>query len=221
MMTRLTAADGHSLDCWIEPPKGPRRGGLVIVQEIFGVTEQLKTVAAHYASAGWEVAVPALFDRVERGAVVDFDDIDRARALMQGTDVETAMADIGAAVEVLAASGGKVAVLGFCWGGGLALRAAQRLDIAAAVSFYGTRLGEYLDLPLKAPVQGHFGAEDNHVPPALLDEVQAKLGPDFTFYSYPGAGHAFANEERPQVYVAEATEMAHTRAAAFLAQHMA
>ena len=73
MMTRLTAADGHQLDCWIEPAKGERRGGLVIIQEIFGVTDQLKGVAARYAALGHEVAIPALFDRKERGAVIPFD----------------------------------------------------------------------------------------------------------------------------------------------------
>ena len=219
MMTALTAADGHRLDCWIEPPQGARRGGLVILQEIFGVTDQLKAVARRYAALGYEVAIPALFDRVERGAVVPFDDIERARGLMQKLDRAAALSDIEAAVRALAASGGKVAVLGFCWGGGLALRAAQSLDIAAAVSFYGTQLGRCLDLPLRAPVQGHFGLSDDHTPQALLDEVRDHLGAGFEAHMYE-AGHAFANEARAAVYVAEAADLAHRRAQAFLADRL-
>lgn len=214
MMKELTAADGHVFDVWIAPTKGPRRGGLVIVQEIFGVTDQLKAVAARYAALGYEVAVPALFDRVERSAVLSFDEIDRARGLMQKISAEGALADLAATVAVL---GGRPAVMGFCWGGGLALRTAQTLDIGGAVVFYGTRIDSYLDRPLTAPVQGHFGLHDDHVPPALLDRARAFLGAEFEVFTYD-AGHAFANDERPS-YVAEAAETAHARAEAFLARH--
>ncbi|RCK31101.1 dienelactone hydrolase, partial [Thalassospira profundimaris] len=73
MMKTITASDSHSLNCWFEPAVGERRGGIVILQEIFGVTDQLKGVAAKYAALGYEVAIPALFDRQERDAVVPFD----------------------------------------------------------------------------------------------------------------------------------------------------
>jgi len=84
MMTKITAADGHTLDAWIEPAEGPRKGGIVILQEIFGITEQLKGVAARYAALGYEVAIPALFDRQKPGTVVAFDRFDEGRALMLG-----------------------------------------------------------------------------------------------------------------------------------------
>jgi carboxymethylenebutenolidase len=218
MMVQLTAEDGHTFECWRVPAEGARRGGVVIVQEVFGVTDQLKGVARRYAALGYEVMIPALFDRVQRGVVVGFDEIDKARALMGAADPAKALTDIAATVAALAAGGGKVAVIGFCWGGGLALRTAQILDIAGAVSFYGTRLGTWLDRPLRAPVEGHFGAEDDHTPPQLLAEVAAYLGPDFKAFTYP-AGHAFANDERPS-YVPEAAEAAHARTAAFLAAHV-
>lgn len=218
MMTRLTAADGHELDCWVEPAQGTRRGGIVVLQEIFGVTDQLKSVAGRYAALGYEVAIPALFDRKERGSVIPFDQAPRGRDLMLACDLSETMLDTGAAVAMLAAKGGKVGVIGFCWGGGLALRAAQKLDIAAAVAFYGTRLAQYLDCPLKAPLQGHFGTHDDHVPPELLKQTQDYLGSDFEVYTYD-AGHAFANDARPS-YVAEAAEAAHQRAQAFFAKHL-
>ncbi len=216
-MKEIVTDDGHKLDCWIEPAEGERRGGLVIVQEIFGLTDQLKGIAEHYASLGYEVAIPALFDRQEKGAVIPFDQAPRGRDLMLSSDLEQTMLDIKAAADTLAANGGKVAVMGFCWGGGLALRAAQKLDIGCAIAFYGTRLPQYLDCPLKAPLQGHFGKTDDHVPPEMLDEAKAYL-PEMEVQLYD-AGHAFANDARP-AYVPEAAKLAHQRSEAFLAKHL-
>lgn len=219
MMESLTAADGHVLDCWFEPPVGTRRGAIVIIQEIFGVTEQLKGVARKYAALGYEVAIPALFDRIERGAVIDFDDFDRARALMMASALPNNLLDIDAAVQALTAKGGKVGVIGFCWGGGLALRSAQCLDIAAGVSFYGTRIDQYLDKPLHKPFLAHFGLSDDHVPVEMIEDAKAAL-PGMEIHMYE-AGHAFANEARPSAYVASATDVAHARTAEFLATHIA
>lgn len=217
MMIELTAADGHKLDCWIQDAEGDRRGGLVILQEIFGVTDQLKGVAKHYASKGYEVAIPALFDRHEKGAVIPFDQGPKGRDMMLASDLDQTLADIDAAVKKLASKGGKVAVMGFCWGGGLALRAAQKLDIAGGIAFYGTRLPQYLDCPLRAPMLGHFGKKDDHVPAEMLDQARAYL-PEWEIHMYD-AGHAFANDARP-TYVADAAALAHERTAAFLARHV-
>ena len=217
MMTELTAADGHKLDCWMEPAQGTRRGGVVILQEIFGITDQLKGVAERYAALGYEVAIPALFDRHEKGAVIPFAEAPRGRDMMLASDLAQTMADVDVAVAALAANGGKVGVIGFCWGGGLALRAAQKCDVACAVAFYGTRLPQYLDSPLRAPFLGHFGTTDDHVPPEMLAEAQAYL-PDMQVHMYE-AGHAFANDARPS-FVADAADQAHKRTEAFLAEHV-
>ncbi len=217
MMTPLTAADGHQLDCWIEPAQGDRRGGLVILQEIFGVTDQLKGVARRYAAQGYEVAIPALFDRQQKGAVIPFDQAPKGRDMMLACELSQTMMDADAAVKHLAETGGKVAVMGFCWGGGLALRAAQTLDIGCAVCFYGTRLQQYLDRPLKAPLQGHFGSQDDHTPPDVLKEVQEYL-PEVEMHVYE-AGHAFANDARPS-HVPQAAETAHDRTLEFLRKHI-
>jgi len=175
-------------------------------------------VAKRYAALGYEVAIPALFDRQKPGTVVAFDTPGEGRELMLSADLDANIADIDAARAALAARGGKVGVIGFCWGGGLAVRAAQMLDVACAVSFYGTRLAQYLDRPLKVPVQGHFGTTDEHTPPALVAEAQAYLGDVFEVFSYD-AGHAFANDARP-AHVVQAAETAHARAQAFLEAHI-
>jgi carboxymethylenebutenolidase len=218
MMIELTAADGHTLDCWLAEAVGARKGGIVILQEIFGVTDQLKGVAARYAAQGYDVAVPALFDRQRKSAVIPFSDAPKGRDLMLAADLDVTMRDVDAAVQGLAARGGKVAVIGFCWGGGLALRAAQVLDVACAVPFYGTKLDSYRIAPLRAPVQGHFGATDSHVPPEMLAAAQA-YWPEMEIFTYD-AGHAFANDARPESHVASAAEQAHARAEAFIAAHM-
>lgn len=218
MMNEVTAADGHVLDCWIEPAQGQRRSGLVILQEIFGVTDQLKGVARRYAKLGHEVAIPALFDRVERGLVIAFDEGARGREIMLSLALEDTMRDIAAAVDTLAEAGGKVGVMGFCWGGGVAIGAAGRLEIGAAVSFYGTRLERYLDRPLRAPLLCHFGTRDDHTPPERIEALR-RHAPEAEIHLYE-AGHAFANDARPAAHVPEAAELAHRRTEAFLARHL-
>lgn len=215
MMTELTASDGHMLECWMEPAAGKARGGLVILQEIFGVTDQLKGVARRYAAEGYAVAIPALFDRSERGCVVPFDQAAKGRDMMMAADLDQVLLDVDAAVQALP---GKVGVMGFCWGGGLALRAAQKLEIDAGIAFYGTRLPQYLDSPLKAPMLGHFGAQDDHVPSEMLDKARAYL-PEWEIHMYD-AGHAFANDARPAAFNAEAAELAHLRSLDFLKKHV-
>ena len=217
MMEKLTASDGHQLDCWMQPSEGTAKGGIVILQEIFGVTDQLKGIAQMYAAQGYDVAIPALFDRQQPGAVIPFDEGPKGRDLMLAADLEETMMDTDAAVQALKAKGHKVGVMGFCWGGGLALRAAQKLEVDAAVAFYGTRLPQYLDSPLKAPLLGHFGTKDDHTPKEMLDEAQEYL-PEMEMHMYE-AGHAFANDARPS-YVPEAAALAHERTLAFFAKHL-
>ncbi len=215
-MDRLTAGDGHQFDCWVHPAEGTAKGGIVILQEIFGVTDQLKGVAAHYAAQGYDVAIPALFDRRKPGTVVPFDQGPVGRDLMLSLPADEVMQDVQAAA-VRVGGDGKVGVIGFCWGGGLAVRAAQVLDIAAAVAFYGTRLNLYQEDDLKAPVQMHLGTTDDHVPPDMREAFAARF-PQAEIHMYE-AGHAFANDARPS-HVPDSANTAHERAAGFLEKHL-
>jgi len=210
---RLTASDGHLFDAFVARPDGESLGGLVILQEIFGVTDQLKGVARDYAGYGFTTLVPALFDRARPETVVPFDQAETGRDLMMSLDPAKVLLDIKAAT-VFAENGKGASVLGFCAGGGLALRAAIALDLKGAVAFYGTRLGDILGPKLKCPMQFHFGATDTHSPPEIIDAVRQKApGAEVHIYE---AGHAFANEARPAIYVADAAKQAHARALAFL-----
>ena len=209
----ITASDGHSLDCVVVSPQSTPKGAVVVVQEIFGVTDQLVNIAHAYAKLGYIVAVPALFDRSEKGLVIPFDQGAKGRELMLSSKLENNMADIDAAVSHVRQTAEKVAVMGFCWGGGLALRAAQKLDINGAIVFYGTRITQYLDGPLRSPVLAHFGDSDTHVPAADLQVIQDYF-PDLKSHVYQ-AGHAFANDARTD-YVETAAELAHQRNKQFL-----
>lgn len=214
MKTKLVATDGHVLECWQVQAIGKKLGGLVILQEIFGITDQLKTVAQRYAALGYDVAVPALFDRHEPGTVVPFDQGQTGLAVKESISVEDSLLDIDSAINEL---GTNTAVLGFCWGGGLAIRAAQKLKVVGSVAFYGTGIAEFLDCPLNAPVLGHFGVDDGHVPLALLTEIRAYF-PELQVHEYQ-AGHAFANDQRSE-FVPAAADLAHSRTANFLAKYL-
>lgn len=219
VMVRLAAADGFALDAFRAEAGAERTGGLVILQEIFGLTDQLKSVARFFARNGFDAIVPSLMDRASPGSVVPFGEAERARGLMSAIPWEQTAQDIAAAVRAVDGRGG-VSVLGFCLGGGFALRAASGLALAGAVSYYGTRLGTLLDRPPRCPTLFHFGATDTHSPPELIAQVKQAI-PSAETHVYQ-AGHAFANDQR-STYVKDAAERAHARTLAFLrrvhAQH--
>lgn len=212
----LTASDNFTLDAFVARAEGVSKGGLVILQEIFGVTDQLKSVARSYADDGYDAVVPALFDRVSPKTVVPFDDPDGGRALMSRLDVDKVLLDIEAARRHVDQGRG-VSVLGFCWGGGQALRAACVLDLTCAISYYGTKLTSYLDTPAKCPMLFHFGETDTfNYSPEILDAVQ-KVLPDADVNVY-AAGHAFANDAR-KTHAPDAAILARQRSLAFLDRH--
>jgi carboxymethylenebutenolidase len=112
---KLTAADGHSFEAFHAAPNGASKGGLVILQEIFGLTDQLKSVVLAYARDGYDTIFPCVYDRVAPGTVVPFAEAERGRDLAYGLPLDKVVLDVGAAVDRVQSSRG-VSVLGFCWG---------------------------------------------------------------------------------------------------------
>jgi len=211
-MVRLQASDGFALDAFEASAGDNRTGGVVILQEIFGLTDQLKSVARFFAREGFDAIVPSLMDRASPGTVVPFDQPDRARELMMSIPTEKLVLDIAAAA-AKADRGRGASLVGFCLGGGLALRAACEVPLTSAVSYYGTRFGQFLDRSPKCPMLFHFGATDTHSPPEIIEAVKKAI-PAAETYLYQ-AGHAFANDART-TYVKDAAETAHARTLAFL-----
>jgi carboxymethylenebutenolidase len=213
-MTKVTASDGFTLEAFRATPGGTPKGGLVILQEIFGITDQMKGVARAYARDGYDSIIPALFDRAAPGTVVPFNEPDRGRDLAYGLDMDKVTRDIAAAADAVRGPRG-VSVLGFCWGGGVIVRAAAEIDLKGAIAFYGTRLPTYLANKPQCPLLFHFGKTDPNSTPEIIAQVKAAY-PNAETHLYD-AGHAFANEVRP-AYVPAAAETARARTLAFLAR---
>lgn len=212
---KLQAADGFSFEAFQAKPKQGGQGGLVVLQEIFGLTEQLKGVVRAYAQDGFDTIFPCLYDRVAPGTVVPFSEPDRGRDMAYGLALDKAMLDIAAAVENVRGKHG-VSILGFCWGGGVIVRAAAELDLRGAIAFYGTRLPTYLDQKPRCPLLFHFGATDPNSTPETIEAVRRAF-PSAETYVYE-AGHAFANEVRPP-YNETAAKLARGRTIDFLRKH--
>jgi len=217
----LTAADGHQLDAYVAHPEGDPIAGLVIVQEVFGVNAHIRSVADGYARAGFLAVAPALFDRIQRGVELAYDgpDMQTARTFIPKLNMEKSLADVAAALDYAAgATGKKAGVVGYCFGGTLAWLAATRLHPAAAVGYYGGRIGNYAAETPSAPVMLHFGKQDAHIPAEEVEKIRA-AHPEVEIYWYD-AGHGFNCDARAS-YNAEAAREARARSLPFLKKHLA
>lgn len=217
-MIELTAADGHRLAAYESLPAGKPRGGLVIIQEIFGMTGQMQRCADRYGAAGYAVVLPALFDRKERNLVVGYGDFQKGGSTAMSIPEEQILADIEAARGAVARYG-KTAIMGYCWGGTVAYQGASQGGFACAIAYYGSGISRLVDrMQPKVPVQYHFGEKDTFIPPAAIARIRA-ADPTGTFYVYPGAGHGFNCDDRAG-YHPEASKLSDERTFAFLTQHL-
>ena len=206
------------VDAWrSDPPDhAAALGGIVVLQEIFGVNEHIRSVVEGYAASGYVALAPALFDPVARNVELGYDEAGfaRGRELVAELGMDRAVETTRAAAEALRREGLKVAAVGFCWGGSLALLANTRLGLPA-VAYYGARSRPYLGEALRAPMLFHFGADDQSTPP---EDVQAHRDawPDAEVHVYPGAGHAFNRDVDPRHFHPESAALARKRTMAFL-----
>jgi len=217
-MLELCAADGHRFAAWKSTPDGPSRGGIVVIQEIFGMTEQMKRCTDRFAAAGYTAILPALFDRKQRNALLGYGDFQRGGSLAMSIPEEQVLADVEAARSAVAAAG-KTAINGYCWGGTIAYMAASTLPFSCAVSWYGSGIrGLTGRLQPKVPVLYHFGAKDAFIPPTAIAEIRT-VDPTGTFHVYEGADHGFACDDRASHHPGAAA-LAEQRTLAFLAAHL-
>lgn len=218
----LTASDSFQLNAYVAEPTAPAHAGIIVIQEIFGVTPHIQSVADRFAIEGFLTIAPALFDRVQPNVVLEYN----ATTLKQGFQYVTALdqaktiADIDAAISYLRAQPGitKVGVVGFCWGGTLAFLANTRLNVDATVSYYGGGIQFYLEEKTKAPSIYHFGEQDAHIKSDVWDAVRAAI-PGAPVYTYD-ANHAFNRDVDPSTYDAPAATEAMTRTLAFLHKNL-
>ena len=221
---QLQAADGQSIPAYVAEPQGQPRGGIVVIQEIFGVNSHIRAVADGYARDGYLAIAPAIFHRVKPDVDLGYepDDMSAGMALKAATEALPApgvMQDIQAAIRQVARAG-KVGIVGYCYGGLLSWRAAGQLEgLSAAVPYYGggvTTPDEIARKP-RCPVMAHFGDQDKWI---SLESVEAfrKAHPEVEVHVY-GANHGFNCDQRG-AWNAEAARLARERTLAFFRQHV-
>jgi carboxymethylenebutenolidase len=217
MDVELRAHDGHRAPAFVCAPAGPPRGGVVVVQEIFGVNPHIRGVARQFAREGWLAIAPRLFERVAPGTELGYDaaGVARGRELVAALGFDAALRDIHAAVGWLRTQGVGAGVVGYCWGGTAALLACTRMGVPA-VSYYGGRSMDFLHEQPQAPLLLHFGARDPLIPAEhVAAQRQAFAVAEAHVYS---AGHGFNCAERAD-FDDDAAALALQRTLAFLERH--
>jgi len=218
-MIELTASDGHKLAAYRADPAGRPRGGIVVIQEIFGVNSHIRQVADGYAADGYVAIAPALFDRVQGNVELGYtpEDIAKGREVRGKVSNDMAMKDAEAAIKS-AASGGRVGIVGYCWGGLVTWLAAAKLSgLAAAAPYYGGGILDNADLQPKVPLMGHFGERDQHIPVDGVKKLAAKHSTHQIFIY--AADHGFNCDHRGS-YDAAAAKQARERTLEFFRKHV-
>jgi carboxymethylenebutenolidase len=217
----LQAEDGHKLGGYRADPSGQPRGGLVIIQEIFGVNSHIRSVCDGYAADGYVALAPALFDRVEPNIQLGYEqaDIVRGREIRGKIGWDTMMIDVRAAVQTLQKDRLKIGVIGYCMGGSVAWLAATRLDgLSAAVGYYGGAIADFANERPRCPVLLHFGETDTSIPKEHWEKIKA-AHPQIPMHTYPAAGHGFSCDQRAS-YHEPSARLARQRTLDFLRQHI-
>lgn len=223
-MIELKAVDGTTFPAYVAEPTGKAKGGLVVLQEIFGVNSHIRSVADGYAADGYFVVAPATFHRVQPGVDLGYTEADMGtgfgfKTAVEGLPAPGVMADIQAAIDH-ASQAGKVGIVGYCWGGLLTWRSACALKgLSAAVPYYGGGMTAAADAARTptVPVMAHFGDQDHWIP---LDTVEVfkKAQPAVAVHVY-AANHGFNCDQRGS-YNEAAARLARERTLAFFAQHL-
>jgi carboxymethylenebutenolidase len=192
----LPAKDGHRLLAYQSQPVGDVRGGIVIIQEAFGVNNYVRSVVDRYAAHGYHAIAPALYDRQQTDVRLGYSgsDLAAARKLRGALDWDEVIADVEAAIAAVAPAG-KVGIVGFCVGGSVAWLAATRLPVSAAVSYYGRDIVGFVDRRPRCPTMVHYAERDHHIPLSDVETVREAY-PELPIYVFPGE-HGFDCDARP------------------------
>ena len=215
-MVTLSTQDGKQISAYRQGEE--QAIGLVVLQEIFGVNNHIRSVVERFAAAGFDTIAPALFDRVEPGVELGYtpEDIQRGLELRAGVSTEQTLLDIQSAIEAL---GDKpICIVGYCWGGTLAWLSAHHFpQLKEASCWYGGGIAQHKDLQAKIPVQMHFAELDKSIP---LSDVKAirEAQPKAEMYLYSGVDHGFGCEQRGS-FNEKAYKLAYERTLQFFTRH--
>jgi carboxymethylenebutenolidase len=212
-MTRMTMADGAEIGVYHAEPDGKRRGGLVLIQEIFGVTEHIRELCDEFASDGYEVLSPALFDREHPGFESDYSGPQFERAVELARKLhpfDQSLSDAQTCIDALKGDG-QVFITGYCYGGSVAWRMAQTSpDLSAASCYYGSMVPTlFIDPAPLCATLAHFGRFDAGIPMEGVEALIARQHPTVQVFVYE-AGHGF-NSDRRKDYHEPSSELARER----------
>ena len=208
------------IGAYVAEAPGKPKGGIVVIQEIFGVNAHVRSVADRFAAAGYTAIAPAFFDHLETGVELDYTEkgMNEGKQLVSELGLDRAVEDVASAADAIA-SAGKIGTVGYCWGGTVAMLSAIRLGLPS-VSYYGARNVPFLGEKPKAPVMFHFGEEDKSIPPEMIAKHRQML-PQMEVFTYAGAGHAFNRDIDPSHYHEASAKLALQRTLAFFDKHLA
>jgi len=217
----LSASDSFKLGAYRADPAGTPKGGIVVIQEIFGVNQHIRKVCDDFAKEGYAAVAPALFDRTQKDFQSGYTppEIEKARTFVAKPDWDAMMRDTDAALKEIK-SVGPLGIVGFCMGGTIAFLAATRLSgLSAAVGYYGGRIVAFADEKPKCAVQLHFGEKDASIPMTDVEIIKQKRSADCEIYVYSDAGHGFHCDERGSFHK-DSRDVAWKRTTDFFAKHM-
>jgi carboxymethylenebutenolidase len=215
---QLRAADGHVFSAYVARPAGTARGGVVVVQEIFGVTGHIERVADLFAGQGYLAIAPALFDRQEKGVNLPYDGegMTRGFGLARGASLDGLMADLNASIDAIQHAGA-VGMVGYCWGGRVVYQAASRTNVGCAVAYYGGGIVDVIEPLPRVPMLFHFARHDTHISLSDVEKIRAAY-PQGEYHLYD-AGHGFNCTDRAS-FDAAAAHLALQRTLAFFGRHV-
>lgn len=218
---RLTTADGFELGAYRARPEGAVRGGVVLIQEVWGLNNWVRSVADRWARHGYLTIAPSMFDRMQPGFESENyapDHFAIVGELMKSFSMDKALLDIEAAIRA-ASEGGKVGITGYCFGGRLSwVAAARAAGLSAASGYYGGGVPNYIDLTPRVPIEMHFGDEDQGIPLEQVEQLKTRH-PEADIYVYNG-DHGFCNSDRPEKFDEASCTKASARSLEFFHKHL-
>jgi carboxymethylenebutenolidase len=215
---KLDTSSSREIGAYLATPSGKPKGGIVVIQEIFGVNAHIRSIVDRYAEAGFTAIAPAVFDHLEPDVQLGYDQagMEKGVKLIAELGLVRALYDVEVAASEIAEAG-NIGTVGYCWGGTIALMAALRLGFPSA-SYYGARNVPFLTEEPKAPVIFHFGEKDHSIPPEMVAKHR-ELMPQMETFVYP-ADHGFNCDARGS-YDAPSAKLAWDRTLAFFEKNLA
>jgi len=218
---QITSGDGFEIGAYVSHPSGQAKGGILVIQEIFGVNSHIREVTDGYAQSGYLAIAPKIFDRIDKDIELGYEETDMGQGVelaFQKLNMEQTLSDLQAAIDELKREQDRVGLVGYCFGGLLTwLSACDLQGVDAAVSYYGGGVVNHAEKQANCPVMMHFGELDAHIPMTDVEKIRSAQ-PNVQLFSYD-ADHGFNCDHRAS-FNQLAANQALERSLEFFAEHV-